>query len=362
MRSRYTEPTIATREQLEKQTRYHQKHRDDIVKKPTNKITSLGNIKIYAPEVLSTLGTSNDSDTIVHSESKECVIDESFASLNNTIRSPHRSAKKAGHGRTASMIDLLWQEVQQASVSNTRSVRDAVDRNDRANQLRIRRDCELIQRGNESFIESNRSYLALNENQQQERRAAVYEHWMKNVFIPIQQQVNSHVDANHKQLHQFRQALFDHYLHEPNTSVAFALSSKHQPGSPPAPQPNAPTTFAYVTSNVDLNDPTFTTLRLQQRETNSFSHSLPVANHADRTMFTPLMWSKLEATPIGRYNGDPTALSSSQLEQIERGVRVRMAELGFDHYEDPVDQPEMKGKRIVRSIKSAGHNIINNLE
>ena len=63
------------------------------------------------------------------------------------LRSPSgRVVKKFGHVRSASMVDLLFQEVQQAAAGHQAQLKDTVSKNERAHEQKIDADFALIQR------------------------------------------------------------------------------------------------------------------------------------------------------------------------------------------------------------------------
>lgn len=272
------------------------------------------------------------------------------------------------------MVELLLKEVQSASASQSRNLQDTMSRNSLLSIQQIRSEYSEIQRHNQSFVRDIKSYLLLEQEQKLKYRKSLYQRWQNLVFEPIQASLVHHVNSNTKELRRFSLALFEHYLHEPTTSVAFPSTCLRQLGQrlPSPPTSDVSTYHNDDMSKINRDDPTFHTLTLQQQQQSqppSSSQSLPVANHQSKSMFTAQMWDKLVATPFGRYNVDPdkSSLSLEHLTAIEQGVRRRMSAMGFDAYDFPTDHAVSyeqhfgsKGKRIVRPIQSTAYNVISN--
>ena len=161
------------------------------------------------------------------------------------------------------------------------------------------------------------------------------------MFDPIQRQVASHLAAHDEELLRFRLALFSHYLSSPAASLAFP-STCSLPSQPVTP-------------------PSLPCLPLQYVPTRYPPHP------RSRTMFTPVLWDKLVATPYGRYNTEQSTLSEADRGRIEEGLREAVRKMGWEEYAVVSDSKEAyrqhfgeKGVRIVGGGKTrgAGYNIV----
>ena len=141
------------------------------------------------------------------------------------VRLRSRPMKKFGHVRSASMVDLLFREVQQKAAGHREQLHDTVLRNQRINEQKIEQQWALIQRNvssrplliplfpspplsslhptyspphptlhpapplcvlsqNAGFVSEVRDYLALSTEQRQKLRESMYQRWCAQVFDP----------------------------------------------------------------------------------------------------------------------------------------------------------------------------------